>query len=253
MSTRLATQRQFIISSSSASAEEAAKSIQLDSNNDEERVELELVSKTTSEDVLTVVERHTPSPVAASHGEQFEFCTEDGVVVAATLEDVMTQVAYPAPPTFSVAPSISVGFSLQNCQLLQKKLSEGIHDDVDDVNDDHDDAATTVPADQLEVIRVVLPMDTSDSSQEAAAHLHAHLHAVSSSDAATGITTNNNNDTIHHTLPGLAAIKGAEDLAQQVANGQLTVVQTSEDDEGTPFITVTGEWLHRVFFFFSFK
>lgn len=250
MSTRLATQRQFIISSSSsaAAAVEAAKSIQLDSNNDdEERVELELVSKTTSEDVLTVVERHTPSPVA-SHGEQFEFCTEDGVVVAATLEDVMTQVAYPAPPTYSVAPSISVGFSLQNCQLLQKKLSEGIHDDAD-VTDDHDDATTTVAADQLEVIRVVLPMDTSDSSQEAAAHLHAHLHAVSSTGDA-GVTTNNsssnNNDTLH-TLPGLAAIKGAEDLAQQVANGQLTVVQASEDDEGTPFITVTGECLQRVF------
>jgi len=31
------------------------------------------------------------------------------------------------------------------------------------------------------------------------------------------------------------------DLAQQVANGQVTVVQTTEDDDGTPFITVTGE------------
>lgn len=97
MSTRLATQRQFIISTSSAAAAaveaaavEAAKSIQLET--DEEQQELELVSKST-EDVLTVVERRTPvSP--GSHGEEFEFCTEDGVVVAATLEDVMTQVAH---------------------------------------------------------------------------------------------------------------------------------------------------------------
>lgn len=102
MSTRLATQRQFIISTSSAAAAaveaaavEAAKSIQLEA--DEEQQELELVSKST-EDVLTVVERRTPvSP--GSHGEEFEFCTEDGVVVAATLEDVMTQVAHTLPHT----------------------------------------------------------------------------------------------------------------------------------------------------------
>lgn len=102
MSTRLATQRQFIISTSSAAAAaveaaavEAAKSIQLEA--DEEQQELELVSKST-EDVLTVVERRTPAS-PGSHGEEFEFCTEDGVVVAATLEDVMTQVAHTLPHT----------------------------------------------------------------------------------------------------------------------------------------------------------
>lgn len=120
---------------------------------------------------------------------------------------------------------------LQNCQLLQKKLSDGIDDD--------DGDNTTTTTEQLEVIRVVLPMDTSDSSQDA--HLHAHVHAVnsvSSSDAAVTVTTNNN-ATIH-SLSGLSAIK-SDDLAQQVASGQLTVVQATEDDEGTPFITVTGE------------
>lgn len=232
MSTRLATQRQFIISTSSAAAVaveaaavEAAKAIQLET--DEEQQELELVSKST-EDVLTVVERRTPA-TPGSHGEEFEFCTEDGVVVAATLEDVMTQVAL-LSPSHSFPLLFQLGFSLQNCQLLQKKLSEGM-----------DDEATTA-ADQLEVIRVVLPMDTSDSSQEA--HLHAHLHAVnsvSSSDAGATVTANNNTDTIH-TLPGLGAIKATDDLVQQVANAQLTVVHASDDDEGTPFITVTGEF-----------
>lgn len=117
---------------------------------------------------------------------------------------------------------------LQNCQLLQKKLRDGIEDDA------------TTTTDQLEVIRVVLPMDTSDSSQEA--HLHAHVHAVNSvSSSDANATDPTNSTTTLHTLPGLSTIKSGVDLAQQVANGQLTVVQATEDDEGTPFITVTGE------------
>ncbi|KAL7731081.1 hypothetical protein ACLKA6_014287 [Drosophila palustris] len=195
MSTRLATQRQFIISTSAVVDAASVDASQIESKN---------VAKTTGGELLTVVEQRTPSP-PTSHAEEFEFCTEDGVVVAATLEDVMTQ----------------------NCQILQKKLSDGLDDD------------TTTTTDQLEVIRVVLPMDTSDSSQDA--HLHAHVHAVnsvSSSDAGATVTTNST-ATIH-TLPSLSAIKSDVDLAQQVANGQLTVVQATEDDEGTPFITVTG-------------
>ncbi|XP_017867162.1 PREDICTED: DNA-binding protein RFX2 isoform X1 [Drosophila arizonae] len=211
MSTRLATQRQFIITTSAAVEGATVDASQTDPKEHQQQQQQQqqhqqqqqqLVAKTTG-DVLTIEPRTPVTPT--THAEEFEFCTEDGVVVAATLEDVMTQ----------------------NCQLLQKKLRDGIGDDA------------TTAADQLEVIRVVLPMDTSDSSQEA--HLHAHVHAVnsvSSSDAnATGAT--NSTTTTIHTLPGLSTIKSGVDLAQQVANGQLTVVQATEDDEGTPFITVT--------------
>ncbi|XP_030559823.1 DNA-binding protein RFX2 [Drosophila novamexicana] len=197
MSTRLATQRQFIITTSAAVEAATVDASQTDPKEQQQQ----LVPK-ASGDVLTVEPRTPATPT--THAEEFEFCTEDGVVVAATLEDVMTQ----------------------NCQLLQKKLRDGIGDD------------TTTTTDQLEVIRVVLPMDTSDSSQEA--HLHAHIHAVNNvSSSEQGATGTTNSTTTIHTLPGLSAIKSGVDLAQQVANGQLTVVQATEDDEGTPFITVT--------------
>ncbi|XP_034487350.1 DNA-binding protein RFX2 isoform X2 [Drosophila innubila] len=199
MSTRLATQRQFIISTSAVVDTASVDASQIESKEEQRQ---QLVAKTTGE-LLTVVEQRTPSP-PTTHAEEYEFCTEDGVVVAATLEDVMTQ----------------------NCQLLQKKLSDGIDDDA------------TTTSEQLEVIRVVLPMDTSDSSQEA--HLHGHVHAVNSvSSSDAGATVTANSTATIHTLPGLSAIKSDVDLAQQVANGQLTVVQATEDDEGTPFITVT--------------
>ncbi|XP_034114500.1 DNA-binding protein RFX2 isoform X2 [Drosophila albomicans] len=200
MSTRLATQRQFIISTSANVEASSVDASQIESK-DEQHQQL---AKAT-EDLLTVVEQRTPSPPSVhGHAEEFEFCTEDGVVVAATLEDVMTQ----------------------NCQLLQKKLSEGIDDD------------TTTTTDHLEVIRVVLPMETSDSSQET--HLQAHVHDVSSvSNSEAAATIAADSVATIHTLPGLSAIKGDINIAQQVANGQLTVVQTSEDDDGTPFITVT--------------
>ncbi|XP_032593323.1 DNA-binding protein RFX2 isoform X1 [Drosophila grimshawi] len=205
MSTRLATQRQFIITTSAveaATVDASQTDAEEQQHQQQQHQQHQLVTKTTTGDVLTV-EPRTPS-TPTTHAEAFEFCTEDGVVVAATLEDVMTQ----------------------NCQLLQKKLRDGINDDA------------TATTDQLEVIRVVLPMDTSDSSQDA--QLHAHINAVnnvSSSDAVAASTTNST--TTIHTLPGLGAIKGGVDLAQQVANGQLTVVQATEDDDGTPFITVT--------------
>ncbi|SPP87687.1 DNA-binding protein RFX2 isoform X4 [Drosophila guanche] len=225
MTTRLAPQRQFIISTRSAVASASASGVVVDAIQAETVEELQQQQQQLlQEDVLTVeVENSntnnnnhtTASSVNASptHAEQFEFCTEDGVVVSATLEDVMTQ----------------------NCQLLQKKLSEG------------DDSVTgnATAAEQLEVIRVVLPMDASDSSNEAHTHIHGHLVNSSSSDIAGTITTTEpNGSTITHSIPihsmaDLSAIKNGVDLAQQVANGQVTVVQTTEDDDGTPFITVT--------------
>lgn len=124
---------------------------------------------------------------------------------------------------------------MQNCQLLQKKLV------------DEDDDSTGVGAtdtDQLEVISVVLPMDAEDSTSDA--HLHGHVVNSSSDTMGTITTTEPNGTTVTHSIPihsmaDLAAIKDGVDLAQQVANGQVTVVQTTEDDDGTPFITVTGE------------
>jgi len=124
---------------------------------------------------------------------------------------------------------------LQNCQLLQKKL--------DDDDEDSTGAGTT-GNDQLEVIRVVLPMDADDSSNDA--HLHGHVVNSSSDTIGTITTTEPNGTTVTHSIPihsmaDLASIKDGVDLAQQVANGQVTVVQATEDDDGTPFITVTGE------------
>ncbi|XP_034663523.1 DNA-binding protein RFX2 isoform X3 [Drosophila subobscura] len=225
MTTRLAPQRQFIISTRSAVASASASGVVVDAIQAETAEELQQQQQQLlQEDVLTVeVENSstnnnnhtTASSVNASptHAEQFEFCTEDGVVVSATLEDVMTQ----------------------NCQLLQKKLSEG------------DDSVTgnATAAEQLEVIRVVLPMDASDSSNEAHTHIHGHVVNSNSSDIGGTITTTEpNGSTITHSIPihsmaDLSAIKNGVDLAQQVANGQVTVVQATEDDDGTPFITVT--------------
>ncbi|XP_026850884.1 DNA-binding protein RFX2 isoform X1 [Drosophila persimilis] len=219
MTTRLAPQRQFIISTRSAVASASASAVVVDAIQAEPAEELQQLP----EDVLTVEVENTNSnnnlPTAATsvttsptHAEQFEFCTEDGVVVSGTLEDVMTQ----------------------NCQLLQKKLSEG----------DDSVTGTATGAEQLEVIRVVLPMDASDSSNEAHMPIHGHVVNSSSDIGGTITTTEPNGSTITHSIPihsmaDLSAIKNGVDLAQQVANGQVTVVQATEDDDGTPFITVT--------------
>ncbi|XP_022210769.2 DNA-binding protein RFX2 isoform X1 [Drosophila obscura] len=216
MTTRLAPQRQFIISTRSAVASASASAVVVDAIQAEAAEELQ--QQQLQEDVLTVEVENTNHTAATSvstsptHAEQFEFCTEDGVVVSATLEDVMTQ----------------------NCQLLQKKLSEG----------DDTVTGTANGAEQLEVIRVVLPMDASDSSNEAHAHIHGHVVNSSSDIGGTITTTEPNGSTITHSIPlhsmaDLSAIKNGVDLAQQVANGQVTVVQATEDDDGTPFITVT--------------
>uniref|UniRef100_A0A0R3NX15 Uncharacterized protein, isoform B n=1 Tax=Drosophila pseudoobscura pseudoobscura TaxID=46245 RepID=A0A0R3NX15_DROPS len=230
MTTRLAPQRQFIISTRSAVASASASAVVVDAIQAEPAEELQQLP----DDVLTVEVENTNSnnnlPTAATsvttsptHAEQFEFCTEDGVVVSGTLEDVMTQ----------------------NCQLLQKKLSEG----------DDSVTGTATGAEQLEVIRVVLPMDASDSSNEAHMPIHGHVVNSSSDIGGTITTTEPNGSTITHSIPihsmaDLSAIKNGVDLAQQVANGQVTVVQATEDDDGTPFITVTdfarilyGLWL----------
>ncbi|XP_017119188.1 DNA-binding protein RFX2 isoform X3 [Drosophila elegans] len=212
MTTRLAPQRQFIISTRSAIAN--ATSVPEESA-EEQQLTVEVESATTN----PIAASSTNSTTSPPHAEQFEFCTEDGVVVSATLDDVMTQV--------KLLPL------LQNCQLLQKKL-------VDD--DDDATGAGTTSAEQLEVIRVVLPMDADDSSSEA--HLHGHLVNSSSETIGTITTTEPNGTTVTHSIPihsmaDLAAIKDGVDLAQQVASGQVTVVQATEDDDGTPFITVT--------------
>ncbi|XP_052839934.1 DNA-binding protein RFX2 isoform X2 [Drosophila gunungcola] len=205
MTTRLAPQRQFIISTRSAIAN--ATSVPDESSEEQQQLTVEVESATTN----PIAASSTNSTTSPPHAEQFEFCTEDGVVVSATLEDVMTQ----------------------NCQLLQKKL----------VDDDEDSTgAGTTSAEQLEVIRVVLPMDADDSSSEA--HLHGHVVNSSSETIGTITTTEPNGTTVTHSIPihsmaDLAAIKDGVDLAQQVASGQVTVVQATEDDDGTPFITVT--------------
>lgn len=77
MTTRLAPQRQFIISTRSAIVD--ATSPPEDLAEEQLTVEVESASAANTSD--------SPAPT-----EEFEFCTEDGVVVAATLEDVMTQV-----------------------------------------------------------------------------------------------------------------------------------------------------------------
>ncbi|XP_068155566.1 DNA-binding protein RFX2 isoform X4 [Drosophila tropicalis] len=245
MSTRLAPQRQFIISTRSAVAANATidtvvvDATPRDAINEEEHHQ--------SSDILTVEVENAPSSPSnnlsrtttaaattnTTHPEEFEFCTEDGVVVAATLEDVMTQ----------------------NSQLLQKKLnSAGIIDDdsrtattnvvVAGTGAGAEASAAGTPTantteQQLEVIRVVLPMDAGDSSNEAA-HIHGHVVNSNNSNGAGTITTTETAGTATiHTMSNLSAIKDGVDLAQQVANGQVTVVQTAEDEDGTPFITVT--------------
>ncbi|XP_032579048.1 DNA-binding protein RFX2 isoform X4 [Drosophila sechellia] len=206
MTTRLAPQRQFILSTRSGIVD--ATSPPEDSAEEQQQLTVEVESATNGVIGGSTTNSTTSPP---PHAEQFEFCTEDGVVVSATLEDVMTQ----------------------NCQLLQKKL----------VNEDDDSTgAVATDADQLEVIRVVLPMDAEDSSSDA--HLHGHVVNSSSDTMGTITTTEPNGTTVTHSIPihsmaDLAAIKDGVDLAQQVANGQVTVVQTTEDDDGTPFITVT--------------
>ncbi|EDW80477.2 uncharacterized protein Dwil_GK11555 [Drosophila willistoni] len=224
MSTRLAPQRQFIISTRSAVAANATiDTVVVDATSRDEEEHHQ------SSDILTVEVENAPT----THAEEFEFCTEDGVVVAATLEDVMTQ----------------------NSQLLQKKLnSAGIIDDdsrtattsvvVAGTGAGAEAVAAATPTantteQQLEVIRVVLPMDAGDSSNEAA-HIHGHVVNSNNSNGAGTITTTESAGTATiHTMSNLSAIKDGVDLAQQVANGQVTVVQTAEDEDGTPFITVT--------------
>ncbi|KPU79215.1 uncharacterized protein Dana_GF17463, isoform D [Drosophila ananassae] len=192
MTTRLAPQRQFIISTRSAIVD--ATSPPEDLAEEQLTVEVESASAANTSD--------SPAPT-----EEFEFCTEDGVVVAATLEDVMTQ-------------------------LLQKKLGD----------DDDPGAGTVNGSEQLEVISVVLPMDAGDSSSEG--HLHGHVVNSTSDAIGTITTTEPNGTTVTHSIPihsmdDLSALKDGVDLAQQVASGQVTVVQATEDDDGTPFITVT--------------
>ncbi|KMZ04428.1 DNA-binding protein RFX2 isoform X2 [Drosophila simulans] len=206
MTTRLAPQRQFILSTRSAIVD--ATSPPEDSAEEQQQLTVEVESATNGVIGGSTTNSTTSPP---PHAEQFEFCTEDGVVVSATLEDVMTQ----------------------NCQLLQKKLVD---------EDDDSTGAVATDADQLEVIRVVLPMDAEDSTSDA--HLHGHVVNSSSDTMGTITTTEPNGTTVTHSIPihsmaDLAAIKDGVDLAQQVANGQVTVVQTTEDDDGTPFITVT--------------
>ncbi|XP_033164571.1 DNA-binding protein RFX2 isoform X4 [Drosophila mauritiana] len=206
MTTRLAPQRQFILSTRSAIVD--ATSPPEDSAEEQQQLTVEVESATNGVIGGSTTNSTTSPP---PHAEQFEFCTEDGVVVSATLEDVMTQ----------------------NCQLLQKKLVD---------EDDDSTGAVATDADQMEVIRVVLPMDAEDSSSDA--HLHGHVVNSSSDTMGTITTTEPNGTTVTHSIPihsmaDLAAIKDGVDLAQQVANGQVTVVQTTEDDDGTPFITVT--------------
>ncbi|EDV49636.2 uncharacterized protein Dere_GG17288, isoform E [Drosophila erecta] len=205
MTTRLAPQRQFIISTRSAIVDATSPA---EDSAEEQQLTVEVESATTGLTGGSTTNSTTSPP---PHAEQFEFCTEDGVVVSATLEDVMTQ----------------------NCQLLQKKLVD---------EDDDSTGAGATGAEQLEVIRVVLPMDAEDSSSDA--HLHGHVVNSSSDTMGTITTTEPNGTTVTHSIPihsmaDLAAIKDGVDLAQQVANGQVTVVQTTEDDDGTPFITVT--------------
>ncbi|XP_033164567.1 DNA-binding protein RFX2 isoform X1 [Drosophila mauritiana] len=214
MTTRLAPQRQFILSTRSAIVD--ATSPPEDSAEEQQQLTVEVESATNGVIGGSTTNSTTSPP---PHAEQFEFCTEDGVVVSATLEDVMTQV--------KLLPL------LQNCQLLQKKLVD---------EDDDSTGAVATDADQMEVIRVVLPMDAEDSSSDA--HLHGHVVNSSSDTMGTITTTEPNGTTVTHSIPihsmaDLAAIKDGVDLAQQVANGQVTVVQTTEDDDGTPFITVT--------------
>ncbi|KMZ04423.1 DNA-binding protein RFX2 isoform X1 [Drosophila simulans] len=214
MTTRLAPQRQFILSTRSAIVD--ATSPPEDSAEEQQQLTVEVESATNGVIGGSTTNSTTSPP---PHAEQFEFCTEDGVVVSATLEDVMTQV--------KLLPL------LQNCQLLQKKLVD---------EDDDSTGAVATDADQLEVIRVVLPMDAEDSTSDA--HLHGHVVNSSSDTMGTITTTEPNGTTVTHSIPihsmaDLAAIKDGVDLAQQVANGQVTVVQTTEDDDGTPFITVT--------------
>ncbi|KAH8351116.1 hypothetical protein KR084_004759 [Drosophila pseudotakahashii] len=206
MTTRLAPQRQFIISTRSAISD--ATAAPEEDPAEEQQLTVEVESATNG----TVAASTTNSTTSPPHAEQFEFCTEDGVVVSATLEDVMTQV--------KLLPF------LQNCQLLQKKLED----------DDDSTGAGTTGAEQLEVIRVVLPMDADDSSSDA--HLHGHVVNSSSDTIGTNGTTVTHSIPIH-SMADLAAIKDGVDLAQQVASGQVTVVQATEDDDGTPFITVT--------------
>ncbi|CAD6994930.1 unnamed protein product [Ceratitis capitata] len=69
--------------------------------------------------------------------------------------------------------------------------------------------------DAVALISVVVPMDASDSTGS-----DGHVH-----------------------MPDLSAIKDDTELSQQVASGQVTLLQTQtgDGDEGTPqFITVTG-------------
>ncbi|XP_030369322.1 DNA-binding protein RFX2 isoform X2 [Scaptodrosophila lebanonensis] len=226
MTTRLAPQRQFIISTRSAAAAASVAAVtanvdasqtkqqQQQQQQQELQEEQQLAAKMAG-DVVTIEAATLSHSSSSSMEEEFQFCSDDNVVVTATssLEDVMTQ----------------------NCQLLQKKLNNAVAAAVAANNN----ASTTETGEQLEVIRVVLPMDASDSSNDGHTHIHGNS-IVSSAAAAAGITTKPTTGTAIHAMSGLSAIKDTVDLAQQVANGQVTVVQAADDEDGTPqFITVT--------------
>lgn len=88
MTTRLAPQRQFIISTRSAIVDAASPPVDSVEEQQQLAVEVESANTGTTAGGASTTNSDTSPP----HTEEFEFCTEDGVVVSATLEDVMTQV-----------------------------------------------------------------------------------------------------------------------------------------------------------------
>ncbi|XP_053945645.1 DNA-binding protein RFX2 [Anastrepha ludens] len=174
MTTRLATLRNFILSTAAAvdptSADATTPTSANVTNIDDASVATVNVLATRDIKHEDISIETTNACSSSSHGDHFEYIDAAVDVVAATnMDDVMTQ---------------------------QKKL----------VTHDQNEGVA--------LISVVVPMDASDS---------------------TG-------SEVHGDMSDLSAIKENVDLAQQVANGQVTLVQTqpTDDDDGTPqFITVT--------------
>ncbi|XP_017465147.1 PREDICTED: DNA-binding protein RFX2 isoform X1 [Rhagoletis zephyria] len=174
MTTRLASQRNFVISTAavvSPTSADAATTTPASVDN------ADGANSATANVLATHDIKHEEISIetanacsSSSHGEQFEYVDSAVDVVPTTnMDDVMIE---------------------------HKKL----------VAHDQNEAVA--------LISVVVPMDASNSASSEA----------------------------HGDLPDLSAIKDNVELAQQVANGQVTLVQTqsADDDEGTPqFITVT--------------
>ncbi|XP_012156684.1 DNA-binding protein RFX2 [Ceratitis capitata] len=171
MTTRLATQRNFILSTANANVaptpptDAGGQSVATITTIDDDHVAI--VNVLPANDIkneLVSIET-TNACSSSSHGDHFEYI-ESAVDV---VEEVMTQ---------------------QNNLL----------------GNDQNDAVA--------LISVVVPMDASDSTGS-----DGHVH-----------------------MPDLSAIKDDTELSQQVASGQVTLLQTQtgDGDEGTPqFITVT--------------